>query len=93
MCSSDLADEFSSELAGRGITVISGMAYGIDSQSHRGAIKAGGRTIAVLGGGVDICYPRTNIDLYEEMKENHLIISEYEPGTQPLPKNFPKRNR
>lgn len=86
-------EEFVSELTSRGIVIVSGMAYGIDSKAHRAAIDSGGKTIAVLGGGVDICYPQVNIDLYQEISENHLLISEYEPGTAHVSKNFPMRNR
>ena len=87
------AEEFAGELARKGIVVVSGMAYGIDSKSHQAAINVGGKTIAVLGGGVDICYPTVNFDIYQDMCENHLVLSEYEPGTQHVSKNFPTRNR
>ena len=86
-------EEFVSELTARGIVIVSGMAYGIDSKAHKAAIDSGGKTIAVLGGGVDICYPQINIDLYQEISENHLIVSEYEPGTAHVSKHFPLRNR
>lgn len=84
---------FSADLASRGIVVVSGMAYGIDSKAHRGAIGAGGKTIAVLGGGVDICYPRTNMDIYFEMCEKQLVLSEYEPEVEHISIHFPQRNR
>ena len=87
------AEHFSAELAKRGITIISGMAYGIDSRAHDTAIKNGGGTIAVLGGGVDICYPRTNMSIYQEMCDEQLVISEYEPGTAHISQHFPLRNR
>ena len=87
------AEQFSGNLASRKIVIVSGMAYGIDSKAHRGAMDAGGRTIAVLGGGVDICYPRTNMDIYFEMCENQLVLSEYEPEVQHISIHFPQRNR
>ena len=75
------------------ITVVSGMAKGIDSFAHMGALKGGGRTIAVLGCGVDICYPRENRALYEQIASEGLLVSELPPGTEPRPYTFPLRNR
>ena len=84
----------SRELAEAGVCIISGMARGIDAAAHRGALDAEcGRTIAVLGCGVDIAYPRENQDIYEQICERGAVISEYRPGTTPLPGNFPVRNR
>lgn len=80
-------------LAGAGIQVISGLAFGIDGAGHRGALKAGGDTYGILGCGVDICYPRQHISMYMEMQEKGGIISEYRPGEAPKPGNFPMRNR
>lgn len=82
-------------LAGSGLTVISGMALGIDGEAHRGALDAGGRTIAVLGTGVDekSIYPHTHLSLAERILKNGAIISEFEPGTPGLPHHFPQRNR
>jgi len=80
-------------LAQAGAVVVSGMAKGIDSFGHLGALKAGGKTIAVLGCGVDICYPAENRKLYEQIISEGLVISEYEPGTGPKPYMFPQRNR
>lgn len=80
-------------LAGRGVTVVSGMARGIDSTAHRAALKAGGRTLAVLGTGIDVCYPSESRDLYEEIPARGAIVSEVAPGTPPLPYVFPPRNR
>ncbi len=74
-------------------TVISGMAKGIDSYAHTAAIKSNGYTIAILGNGVDICYPIEHEKLYEEIAEHGCLISEYPPGTLPRQYNFPKRNR
>ncbi len=88
-----LAREFSTVLARSGITVISGFAMGIDTDAHWGAINAGGKTIAVLGCGVNVNYPKTNGKLKEEMIKNHLIISEYAYGVSPKGYHFPYRNR
>ena len=87
------AEQFSTDLASRGVVVVSGMAYGIDSKAHRGAMDVEGKTIAVLGGGVDICYPRTNMDIYFEMCEKQLVLSEYEPEVEHISIHFPQRNR
>ncbi|MDR2771069.1 MAG: DNA-processing protein DprA [Clostridiales Family XIII bacterium] len=76
-----------------GLVVVSGMAYGIDSEAHRGALAAGGKTVAVLGCGVDICYPARNDKLMNEILEKGLILSEFEPGTTPRDFTFPLRNR
>jgi len=81
------------ELAQKGITVVSGMARGIDSAAHRGAISGRGRTIAVLGSGLDVIYPPENKKLYLEIIETGAVISEYPMGTPPRSSNFPARNR
>ncbi len=83
----------SRELALAGIGIVSGMARGIDSEAHRGALSAGGYTLAVLGSGTDIIYPPENARLYSEILEKGCVISEYPPGTQPYRSNFPARNR
>ncbi len=88
-----MAENIGFELAAHGITVISGMARGIDASAHRGAVNASGPTIAVLGCGADICYPRENINLYEEILEHGVIISEFPCKTPPLSWQFPLRNR
>lgn len=75
------------------VTVVSGMAYGIDAFAHKGALESGGKTIAVLGCGVDRCYPPSNRGLMEQIIESGAVISEYAPGTVPFHANFPKRNR
>jgi DNA processing protein len=80
-------------LAAHGVVVISGMAFGIDSCGHRGALKGGGKTIAVLGSGVDICSPASNKNLMDEIAEDGLLISEYPPGFHPTKYTFPQRNR
>ena len=76
-----------------GLCVISGMAIGIDNFAHRGALSEGGKTLAVLGTGPDICYPPQHRKLYEEICDEGLIVSEYPPGTEAMPFRFPQRNR
>lgn len=87
------AARLASDLAQNGITVVSGMAIGIDSAAHRGALAAGGRTLAVLGSGIDVIYPSSNKRLYREIAERGAVMSEFLPGTGPNPQNFPRRNR
>lgn len=77
----------------KGNVVISGLAKGIDSIAHECAIRHGGRTIAVLGSGIENCYPAENKELYEEIKNHHLLISEYPFNSPPDRKHFPMRNR
>ncbi|MBO6109113.1 MAG: DNA-processing protein DprA [Eubacterium sp.] len=89
----DMARMFGYRLAEAGVNVISGMAIGIDGWSHRGAIEAGGRTYAVLGSGVEVCYPPANEKLYNTIPERGGIISEYPTGYGAMPVNFPMRNR
>ena len=81
------------ELAQAGVTVVSGMAIGIDSVAHEGALAGGGRTIAVLGTGVDVIYPPSNKRLYEKITAQGAVMTEYYPGIGPEPHNFPPRNR
>lgn len=81
------------ELASKGITIVSGMARGIDSASHEAALESGGRTIAVLGSGADVIYPRENKKLYEQIIESGAVISQFPLGASPDGKNFPIRNR
>lgn len=88
-----MAEKFGRELAARGITVVSGMASGIDSAAHRGAISAGGRTIAVLGCGVDIVYPPENAELMEQITQHGCVLSQFEMGKKPQAGHFPYRNR
>ena len=80
-------------LAQNGVVTVSGMAVGIDSAAHMGALNAGGKTIAVLGCGPDVCYPKVNRKLYKEICETGLVVSEFEPGTEAKPWHFPMRNR
>ncbi|HEX5838251.1 MAG TPA: DNA-processing protein DprA [Anaerolineales bacterium] len=88
-----ITEELSSYLAGHGITVISGLARGVDAIAHQTALKAGGRTISVLGSGVDKIYPPEHRQLAEQMMRNGAIVSDYAPGTPPDASNFPPRNR
>ena len=79
--------------AGAGMCVVSGMALGVDAAGHLGALESDGATIAVLGCGPDVAYPRTNAGLYRRIVESGLVLSEYAPGTPPAPWRFPARNR
>lgn len=87
------AREISSGLAGFGTVIVSGLAKGIDTCAHEGALSCGGKTVAVLGSGVDICYPAGNEKLKKRIEDEGLIISEYPPGTLPKKYHFPQRNR
>jgi DNA processing protein len=81
------------DLAAAGLVVVSGMARGIDGEAHRGALEAGGVTVAVLGCGVDRDYPAAHAELARRICERGLVVSEYEPGVEPAPWRFPARNR
>ena len=87
-----VAEEIAMGVAAQGVTVVSGAAQGIDSAAHKGALRAG-RTVAVLGCGVDVAYPKFNAKLLDEIAESGAVLSEYPPGTQPFPAFFPLRNR
>ena len=89
----DAAAHFSKELARQGVTIVSGLAHGIDSVAHNTALEVGGRTIAVLGCGVDQVYPRDHADLARRIAECGALISEFPIGTRPEPRHFPRRNR
>lgn len=88
-----VAESLSRDLASVGITVVSGMARGIDTAAHRGAIDAGGKTVAVLGCGVDVVYPKENRKVMESIIQHGAVVSEFPPGTPPDSWHFPVRNR
>jgi DNA processing protein len=88
-----ITNQFASNLAEQNITIISGMARGIDSIAHKAALKANGRTIAIVGSGLDYIYPPENKLLFNEITKNGAVISEFPLGTKPDAQNFPKRNR
>jgi DNA processing protein len=88
-----VALKISEELAGQGFTIVSGLARGIDAAAHEGALSASGRTIGVLGCGVDITYPPEHHDLQENVSMRGAVLSEFPLGTEPLPERFPRRNR
>lgn len=87
------AQQLAHRMAHNDVTVISGMAQGIDSYAHKAALDAGGNTIAVLANGTDICYPKSNTSLYRSILEKGLVISEYKDGEMPKKYSFPLRNR
>lgn len=89
----EVAKYLSGALAKEGILIISGLARGIDSGAHAGALSQGGSTYGIMGCGIDFCYPVENINLYMDMQESGGILSEYGPGIKPLPYHFPMRNR
>ncbi len=89
----NIAQRFASELASNNIAVVSGMARGIDSSAHWGALKGNGKTYAIIGSGLDVIYPAENRKLYDRIVESGAVISEYVLGTKPDAQNFPKRNR
>ncbi len=89
----DTARAFARHLAGLGLGITSGLALGVDAAAHRGALEAGGVTVAVLGTGPDLIYPARNAALGEEITRSGALCSEFAPGTPPLRENFPRRNR
>lgn len=90
---SQVTQELANALAKNGVQVISGLARGIDRDAHQGALNGSGDTFGVLGSGVNVCYPKENKYLYNQMIQTGGVISEYPPGTQPIAKQFPARNR
>ncbi len=88
-----MAEKFGREMGARGVTVVSGLALGVDAAAHRGAIDAGGRTIAVLGCGVDVVYPPQNADLMQEITKHGCVVSQFPMGMKPSAGHFPYRNR
>ena len=89
----DAAYRLGGELARLGFTVVSGMASGVDGRAHQGALDAGGLTVAVLGCGPDVCYPKEHAALMDKLPSQGAIVSEYPPGTAPAAYHFPRRNR
>jgi DNA processing protein len=88
-----VTERLARELAERGVTVVSGLARGIDTSAHQGALDGGGRTIGVLGCGIDILYPPENRELTARMAQRGAVLTEFPFGTAPLAENFPRRNR
>lgn len=88
-----VAERFGRRLAELGVIIVSGMARGIDCAAHRGALAAGGTTVAVLGGGADVCYPPEAASIYRRIRATGAVISEQPPGTKPQSEFFPERNR
>jgi DNA processing protein len=89
----DVASRLGRELSSAGVAVVSGFARGVDASAHEAALEGPGGTIAVLGCGLDVDYPRENARLKDRLAAQHLLLSEYPPGTEPRPQNFPIRNR
>ncbi len=89
----EIADKLASELAGKGINIVSGLARGIDTAAHQGALNSNGFTTAVTGAGFDYIYPPENKNLFEDIAEHGLLITEFPPEIVPRPYNFPRRNR
>lgn len=89
----NMAEKIAQTLSSAGITVISGLARGVDAAAHRGALKEKGKTIGVLGCGIDVCYPAENRYLFEAVGNHGCILTEYAPGEKPMPHHFPARNR
>ena len=89
----EVSRRFAGELAAGGLTIVSGLARGIDSAAHLGAVGVEGRTVGVLGCGVDVVYPRENKKLFSQVRESGCLVSEFRLGAYPVPRNFPVRNR
>ncbi|HEY2431166.1 MAG TPA: DNA-processing protein DprA [Vicinamibacterales bacterium] len=89
----EVAGRLGAELAGRGVAVVSGLARGVDGAAHRGALRAGGATVAVLGSGPDVIYPAEHRGLAASICQDGALLSELGPGAPPLPEHFPQRNR
>ena len=89
----EMTRRLSYDLARAGVTIVSGLARGIDSAAHKAALEAGGRTIAVLGSGLDRIYPQRSIPLADKIVQSGALLTEYPPGVSALPQHFPRRNR
>jgi len=92
-CGLQIAGELARGLVQCGVCIVSGMAYGVDAAANEAALAAGGRTIAVLGCGPDVPYPRAHTGLYRQIRERGAIVSEFAWGSQPNRQTFPQRNR
>ena len=88
-----VAERLAADLAARGLAIVSGLARGVDSAAHRGALSAGGVTVGIMGSGVDVVYPPEHASLARDMQQDGGVVSELVPGTPPLPQFFPMRNR
>ena len=89
----EMTRRLSYDLASAGVTVVSGLARGIDAAAHKAALEAGGRTVAILGSGLDKVYPQRNIGIAQQIAERGALLTEYPPGVSALPQHFPRRNR
>ena len=89
----EITRRISYDLARAGVTIVSGLVRGIDSAAHRSALEAGGRTMAILGSGLDRLYPQRNIPMAEKIADNGALLTEYPTGVSALPQHFPRRNR
>ena len=89
----EVAAVLAGDLARKGITIVSGLARGVDGIAHRAALESGGRTIALLAGGLDNVYPQEHTGLFEQIQKHGAVVSEYPLGVRPDPRNFPRRNR
>jgi DNA processing protein len=89
----NVAQQLARQLSPAGLTIVSGLARGVDAASHEAALDAGGSTIAVLGTGIDVVYPRSNARLFRRIEADGLLVTEFAPATPPVPQNFPVRNR
>ncbi len=88
-----IASTLARDLAARGVTIVSGLALGIDASAHAGALSVSGKTVAVLGCGLDVVYPQQNYKLYEQIRQSGVLVTEYPLGTRPEAFRFPARNR
>ncbi len=89
----EVAYQLTHDIAGSGVTIVNGLARGVDATVHRAALEAGQRTIAVMGSGLDVMYPKEHASLASEIVQNGALVSEYPMGTRPRGENFPRRNR
>jgi DNA processing protein len=89
----EVAYQLTHDIAGSGVTIVNGLARGVDAIVHRAALEAGQRTIAVMGSGLDVMYPKEHASLASEIVQNGALVSEYPMGTRPRGENFPRRNR